>query len=456
MERQAMVYSKILKKISIRLFRIEWVGIGIILYLQCIDNASCKEKSTIMADIIRAIEYGDYREAEKSAARYTQDYPDRIGGYLLLGRIYNAMNHPNARDNAERLFGKVLSVDPSDYLANLYFRSMHSTSGECINSEIFPVLGILSDQPDNLALFQRLHSGIDNLIALRGAVELRQAASELERIIKSGISHHALYYEMGRVYLALGDAFQAEICFRRIQNTDTYSIPVFHELAKSALLQNNIPSFVKYYINWLNNEKNEARLRNEMRLLELFMEKDEYSKFKNMSLEDKKRLFMGFLEPKPHVSRKSDDSFTRFYKNIVLFIYGTEIDPKEISLKNPAIAFMCAAVPGFIFRGAGHMYAGHKRTGYWLLAINTVALIELSAVVSNGVGCIEGCPDRVESQIETLGIIGLTVFLGTWAYDLIGAPYKCHRDNERKKGAIAVRPHIFQDQSIGLNMRIAF
>ncbi len=442
-----------------RLPGIGWIYIAVFLGFQCIGKGFCEEYSRIMKTIITEVGSGNYRNAEKAVVRYVDAYPDRIGGYLLLGRIYYAINHLNARDSADRLFKKVLSFDPSDYLANLYVRAITSDPVDCVNSEVFPVLGIMRDQPDNPGLFQRLHSGIDNLIALRGVAELKQTAVEIERAIESGLKHYLLDYELGRVYLALGDAHRAEEYLQRALDVNGNYTPILHVMAQSFLLQNVITSFNEYYLNWLKSETDDMALRQEMRLLELIVEEDDITAFRKMSLEDKKKYFAGFLEQKPKSSGEPALSFDGFYKNIVLFIYGTEIDPKEISMKSPALAFVCAALPGAIVRGAGHMYAGHKKTGYLLLAINTVALIELSFVVASGVGCIEGCPDRVEEKINALGAIGLSVFLGTWAYDLIGAPYKCHRDNEKKKRAIAVRPYIARDKfraSYGLNVRFAF
>jgi hypothetical protein len=104
--------------------------------------------------------------------------------------------------------------------------------------------------------------------------------------------------------------------------------------------------------------------------------------------------------------------------------------------KSPRRAILYALVPGFVVHGSGHIYAGEKKTARILLATEMVGFVlmfmamgdpgyDLDDTTSNG--------DREndDGTRDWLAGTGAFLFLGSWIYDVVGAPFACKRQNER-------------------------
>lgn len=114
----------------------------------------------------------------------------------------------------------------------------------------------------------------------------------------------------------------------------------------------------------------------------------------------------------------------------------------SLKLKNPNVAFFYAFVPGFFVHGAGHFYADEKKTGWILVAGEVVSLGVLT--FSGFVGFAESMSGSPPTGSEMLALTGSIVFIGTWVYDLIGAPIAVKRNNqmllEKRNEAIQLEP----------------
>ncbi|MDP3024481.1 MAG: hypothetical protein Q8O10_03000 [candidate division Zixibacteria bacterium] len=111
-------------------------------------------------------------------------------------------------------------------------------------------------------------------------------------------------------------------------------------------------------------------------------------------------------------------------------IYKENKQPDSLKLRNPNTALFYAAVPGFFVHGAGHFYAGKTKTGIALLGVEIISvgllfryvLTDFAASMDGGTG---GEPETI------VGVIGGTLFVGSWIYDIIGAPLTIDRENEK-------------------------
>lgn len=98
----------------------------------------------------------------------------------------------------------------------------------------------------------------------------------------------------------------------------------------------------------------------------------------------------------------------------------------SLQLRSPNKALLIAFFPGFIAHGSGHFYARRSLTGLALFATESVGLV-LWLRGSNFMGGSAGGPDAEQAQF----IIGMALFFGSWAYDLIGAPLTVEKENEK-------------------------
>ena len=109
---------------------------------------------------------------------------------------------------------------------------------------------------------------------------------------------------------------------------------------------------------------------------------------------------------------------------------------KSAEVKSPCRAILYAAGPGFFVHGSGHIYAGKKKTARVLLATEMVGFLlmfmamgdpgyDLDDTTSNG--------DREndDGTRDWLAGTGAFLFLGSWIYDMVGAPLAVKRQNER-------------------------
>lgn len=140
-------------------------------------------------------------------------------------------------------------------------------------------------------------------------------------------------------------------------------------------------------------------------------------------------------------------SFTYLYtqgQSRIESIYKNQKPPDTLRLKNPNIALLIAILPGSVVHGAGHFYAGKPLTGVALLGLEIIGtgLVFFGAVEGLGEAMEGGSKGNPEGTM----LIGLSLFLFSWIYDIIGVPLTIARENER----------ILQKQAgrLGLNLRI--
>ena len=100
----------------------------------------------------------------------------------------------------------------------------------------------------------------------------------------------------------------------------------------------------------------------------------------------------------------------------------------SIKLKSPWIAFGIALVPGAVVHGAGHFYAGKIKTGFLLLGVEVVgASLVMTAALA---GFAEAMGGESDLDVELWGIVGFALFVGSWAYDVIGSPIAVMKRNK--------------------------
>ena len=106
--------------------------------------------------------------------------------------------------------------------------------------------------------------------------------------------------------------------------------------------------------------------------------------------------------------------------------------------KDPGVALLYAAVPGFFVHGAGHFYAGEKTAGWVLVGGEILSLCIMGCAV--GIGLVESSNGSTSSgDADIVGIFGGALFVGTWVYDIIGAPLAVQRENRELLGGENVR-----------------
>ena len=131
----------------------------------------------------------------------------------------------------------------------------------------------------------------------------------------------------------------------------------------------------------------------------------------------------------PQLEKSSDFSFTQLTQDSSRVETPDSTQPQQASAmrpKEPYKAFLYALVPGAVVRGAGHFYAGKTGTGAVLLGSELAGaiLIYVSIGMSWGHGSttVEAFP---------VAFAGVALFLGSWIYDMGGAPLAVHKENQR-------------------------
>jgi hypothetical protein len=88
-------------------------------------------------------------------------------------------------------------------------------------------------------------------------------------------------------------------------------------------------------------------------------------------------------------------------------------------------------VPGIVVHGAGHFYAGKKMTSALLFGA------ELGGVALVFYGVNLGIGEMDSERTATPNVVaagGAALFLGSWIYDIIGAPLTIVKENEKILG----------------------
>jgi len=123
--------------------------------------------------------------------------------------------------------------------------------------------------------------------------------------------------------------------------------------------------------------------------------------------------------------------------------------------KDPGKAFFYALVPGLVVHGAGHFYAGDKTAG-WVLVGGEVFGLCLIAYAAGARSDYKPLASDLDDEAETIGVFGVGLFVGTWIYDVIGAPLAVRRENRKLLGGENVGLRLGLDQpSRSVRLQIA-
>ena len=103
------------------------------------------------------------------------------------------------------------------------------------------------------------------------------------------------------------------------------------------------------------------------------------------------------------------------------------IDNKKesLKLKNSNMAIFYAIIPGIVIHGAGHFYAGKHRTAAILFSSGLIGAS--SAFMGAFTSYDRNAPTNTG---YVLIITGAALFIGSWTYDLFGAPIAVNNQNQ--------------------------
>jgi TM2 domain-containing membrane protein YozV len=105
----------------------------------------------------------------------------------------------------------------------------------------------------------------------------------------------------------------------------------------------------------------------------------------------------------------------------------------SLKLKDPNMALLYAVVPGVVVHGSGHFYAGKTGTGAVLLGAGVVGgAVFFIGGVGKGFSQMEG--GEAWKYGDVLMVFGAVLFVGSWIYDLVGAPHAVQRQNRELMG----------------------
>ncbi|MGB2768290.1 MAG: hypothetical protein WBC88_01020 [Candidatus Zixiibacteriota bacterium] len=109
---------------------------------------------------------------------------------------------------------------------------------------------------------------------------------------------------------------------------------------------------------------------------------------------------------------------------------------RSVKLKNPYLALGIAVYPGIALRGAGHWYAGKEGTAMILAGAAAVGALLLLGLTADPP--LEGDGDTLNGDRKNdgsleyaCGVTALVLVVGSWVYDIVGAPLAVKRQNER-------------------------
>ncbi|MDH4222975.1 MAG: hypothetical protein OEV55_05475 [candidate division Zixibacteria bacterium] len=102
---------------------------------------------------------------------------------------------------------------------------------------------------------------------------------------------------------------------------------------------------------------------------------------------------------------------------------------KPANLKSPTTAFVIALVPGSVVHGAGHFYAGKPGRGMFLFGMELLgAGLLYWGALSSSLG--EQSENDSSNDGKLHEFFGVTLFVGSWVADMIGAPKVVKNHNE--------------------------
>jgi hypothetical protein len=143
--------------------------------------------------------------------------------------------------------------------------------------------------------------------------------------------------------------------------------------------------------------------------------------FKNSVLKSQPTQYAPFL-----LAQQSQDSIS--VKNM-----------RSLKLKSPYMAIFFSVIPGVVFHGSGHVYAGRIPTGIMLFGS------EILGGYLMFLGALTGLESGQTSDNGDYGImIGSFLFFGSWIYDVINSPIVVKKQNQeilkRKNTELRLQP----------------
>jgi len=133
---------------------------------------------------------------------------------------------------------------------------------------------------------------------------------------------------------------------------------------------------------------------------------------------------------------EDSDLSTSMRRDSVLFSFIQK------ELRSPTKAFLIAFLPGSVVHGAGHFYAKKPKTGRILLATEGVGVLFTfygwAGLFALGLESLDGGGwegwekwERKKDIFNVLLYSGITLFVGSWVYDMIGAPLQAKAHNKK-------------------------
>jgi hypothetical protein len=119
------------------------------------------------------------------------------------------------------------------------------------------------------------------------------------------------------------------------------------------------------------------------------------------------------------------------------WLLATHITPEEADVTTLVVplsrdtAFLKSLFPGIAMHGAGHFYGRDKNTGMSLVSAEIVSLIMMGLSAAEIIQPEEGSQASTVSRIVFFS--GLTVFCGSWLYDLVFSGGSVDRFNSDNK-----------------------
>lgn len=114
--------------------------------------------------------------------------------------------------------------------------------------------------------------------------------------------------------------------------------------------------------------------------------------------------------------------------------------------KSAAKALFLSTIPGFAVHGLGHKYVGDIKT-FRVLFISELVSAPLMLIALPGVVQAEPDTRDNDSRLKTVFNTGATIFLATWAYDIVVSPIKAYINN-RQSVRLIVAPSTYEANHI--------
>lgn len=126
------------------------------------------------------------------------------------------------------------------------------------------------------------------------------------------------------------------------------------------------------------------------------------------------------------------------YKKVdtdTIMINGHVYFKKGLGLKAPEAAFFLAIIPGVLFHGMGHLYAGKPKDALVIFGISAGSV--LGMVASYG---------TIYTGAGGIYFLFIGLFFATWAYDIIVSPIICIKENRSIMDDLTFYPYMDKDR----------